>query len=82
MRENLLKVIGGPPTEHCVNQLLRVCRIDNTPVAWNRVYKLLNRIRFYHKVKSNWSKVVPYSEKDADHEAMLNQLWVTLRPNE
>ena len=50
MSANLLKQ-SGPPTKVCVNQLLKVCSIDNTPVNWNRCFKLINRIRFYHKVK-------------------------------
>ena len=54
---HLLNVTSGPPLNVCVNQLLKICSIANTPVNFNRCHALLNRIRFYHKVKQDWCTV-------------------------
>ena len=81
MRTHLLK-IDGAPTQVCVNQLLKICDLVNDPVTFNRCYKLVNRIRFYHKVKLAWTTFGEYSKENADHEAMLMGLWTTLRPQE
>lgn len=54
----------------------------NDPVTFNRCHKLVNRIRFYHKVKTAWAQVGEYSKENPDHETMLMSLWTTLRPNE
>ena len=51
-------------------------------MTFNRTYKLVNRIRFYHKVKVAWTTVENYSKENTDHEAMLMQLWGTLKPQE
>ena len=81
MKTHLLN-IDGAPINVCINQLLKVCEITNTPVNFNRCHKLLNRIRFYHKVKLAWTKVETYSKDNPDHEQMLMKLWSTLKPNE
>ena len=82
MKTHLLNVATGPPTNVCVNQLLRISGIDNTPVNFNRCFTLLNRIRFYHKVKQAWCSVEKFSKENEEHEKMLMSLWNTLKPNE
>ena len=81
LKTNLLKV-DGAPTDRCVNQLLKICEIDNTPVIFNRCYKLVNRLRFYHKVKMAWTDVGKFDKENPKHEDMLMELWRTLRPKE
>lgn len=84
VKRHLLNIETGPPTNVCVKQLLNICQIDNTPVAFNRCFTLLNRIRFYHKVKQAWcSRAKDKYDKDNErHEQMLMKLWSTLRPGE
>ena len=82
MKTHLLNVTSGPPINVCVNQLLKISGIDNTPVSFNRCHSLLNRIRFYHKVKQSWCTVEKFDKKNEKHEAMLMTLWNTLKPDE
>ena len=79
---HLLNVVSGPPIGVCVNQLLRICQITNTPVSYNRCHTLLNRIRFYHNAQRVWCSVQQFSKEDPVHEEMLMKLWTTLKPNE
>ena len=81
MKVHLLKH-DGAPTNVCVNQLLKVCSIEHTPVNFNRCHRLINRIRFYHKVKTAWCSVETYSKENQEHEKMLMRLWTTLKPDE
>ena len=39
------------PLDMCVNQLLAITDIDNTPVNYNRYHKLITLIRKYHETK-------------------------------
>ena len=54
----------------------------NDPVTFNKCYKLLSRVRLYHKVKTIWSKEQRYSKENPDHERLLMSIWDTLKPNE
>ena len=81
LKTHLLK-IDGAPTNVCVNQLLKICEMINDPVTFNKCHKLVNRVRFYHKVKTAWCTVEAYSKENAEHESMLMSLWNTLKPNE
>ena len=67
MRTHLLK-IDGAPTQVCVNQLLRVSELTNDPLTFNKCHRLLTRIRFYHKLKTEWTQIEKFSKEDAQHE--------------
>ena len=41
----------------CINQLLAICDVENTPVAFNRCHRNLSLVRAYHKVKLEWIAV-------------------------